>query len=218
MPRPRRDPARVVLVDKADAPATSLVVARVGPARDTPDYAALQVMNAALGGLFTSRINMNLREEKGYTYGAGSDFNYRRGGGPFSINTTVRSDVTGAALTEVFREIERMVKEPLAGDELERARNSQLLSLPTEFETNGGTAGAFAQIYIHGLGNDYFERLPRLLGAVDARQVERVTRKYLAPGAMKIIAVGDRARIEPQLRKLDLGKIEVRSAQAQARR
>lgn len=218
LPRPETAPARVVLVEKPGAPSTALAVAQVGPARNTPDYAALQVMNAALGGLFTSRINLNLREEKGYTYGAGSDFSYRRGGGPFWIRTTVRGDATGAALAEIFREVERMAKEPLAGEELARARNSQLLSLPSEFETNDGSIGAFAQIYVYELGDDYYERLPRELGAVDARAVAAATKRYIVPGNLKVIAVGDRAAIEPQLRKLDLGKIEVRSAQAQARR
>jgi zinc protease len=218
LPGPHTAPARVVLVDKPGAPSTSLAVAQIGPPRSTGDYAALQVMNAAFGGLFTSRINMNLREEKGYTYGAGSGFSYRRGGGPFSIRTTVRGDVTGAALAEIFKEVERMAKEPLAGEELERARNSQLLSLPSEFETNGGTAGAFGQIYVYGLGDDYYDRLPRLLGAVDAGQVAAVTRKYIVPGKMRVIAVGDRARIEPQLSRLKLGRIDARSAQSQARR
>src|SRR6185295_11317985 len=118
LPGPQFAPARVVLVDKPGAPSTAIAVARPGPPRNTPDYAALQVMNAALGGLFTSRINLNLREVHGYTYGAGSDFSFRRGGGPFAISTTVRGDVTGAALTEVLREIGRMVKDPLTADEL----------------------------------------------------------------------------------------------------
>jgi zinc protease len=161
---------------------------------------------------------MNLREEKGYTYGAGSGFSFRRGGGPFMARATVRGDVTGPALAEMLKEIGRIAKEPPAGEELERARNSYLLSLPSEFETNGATASAFAQIFIYGLGDDYFERLPRQLEAVDAREVEAAARKYLAPARLKIVAVGDRARIEAQLRRLDLGKIEARSARAQAQR
>jgi len=218
LPAPRIDPARVVLVDKPGTPSTALIVAQPGPPRSTPDYAALQVMNAALGGLFTSRINLNLREEKGYTYGAGSGFSYRRGGGPFMVRSTVRSDVTGLALAEMFREIERMAKEPPGGEELDKARNSQLLTLPTDFETNGATAGAFAQIYVYGLEQDYYARLPRLLRAVDAAQIARVTRAYMVPAKMKVIAVGDRSRIEAQLRKLELGTVEVRAAQAEAKR
>src|SRR5262249_52065874 len=194
LPAPHPASARIVLVDAPGAPSTALAVARPGPARSTPDYPALQVMNAALGGLFTSRINMNLREQKGYTYGAASGFSFRRGGGPFVIRTTVRADVTGPALSDIFAEVERMKKEPVAGDELEKARSAQLLSLPSEFQSNGGTAGAFAQVYVYGLGNDYYDRLPQLLGAVDARQIEDVTRKYIVPDSMKIVAVGDRAR------------------------
>jgi zinc protease len=216
LPRPHAAPARIVLVDQPGAPSTALSVGHAGPARDTPDYAALQVMNAALGGLFTSRINMNLREEKGYTYGAGSSFSFLRGGGPFTVRTTVRGEVTGAALEEIFKEVGRVAKEPPAGEELERARNSQLLSLPSEFETNGATTAAFGQIYVHDLGDDYFERLPRQLKAVDALQAAAVARKYLAPARLKIVAVGDRAKIEAPLRKLDLGRIEVRSARSQA--
>jgi zinc protease len=218
LPAPRIEAARVVLVDKAGAPSTALLVAQPGPARSTPDYAALQIMNAALGGLFTSRVNLNLREEKGYTYGAASGFSFRRGGGPFMVRSTVRADVSGAALKEMFREVERMAKEPPAGEELEKARNSQLLTLPSDFETNAATAGAFAQIYVYGLESDYYDRLPGLLRAVDARQVERVARAYLVPAKMKVIAVGDRGRVESQLKALGLGPIEVRSAQAEATR
>ena len=207
-----------MLVDKAGAPSTALIVAQPGPARSTPDYAALQVMNAALGGIFTSRINLNLREDKGYTYGAATGFTFRRGGGPFMARTTVRADVTGPALREIFREIERMAKEPPGADELEKARNANLLTLPAEFESNAATASAFAQIHVYGLEQDYYERLPRLLREVDARQIERVTRLYMTPGKMRVIAVGDRARVEPQLKELGLGPVEIRSAQEQASR
>jgi zinc protease len=171
-------------------------------------------MNAAFGELFTSRLSMNLREDKGYTYAVGSGFSYRRGSGPFTIRATVRADATGAALAEILREVGRMVKEPPGGEELERARNSQVQSLPGAFDTNAGVAGAFALLYVHDLGSDYFDRLPLLLGAVDARQVAAAARKYLVPADLRIIAVGDRAVIEPQLRKLDLGTIEVRAMQS----
>ena len=134
---PETTKAKVVVVDKPDAAQTALRVASIGVPRATPDYAALEVMNASLGGLFSSRINMNLREEHGYTYGAGSVFRYRRAAGPFFIFTGVRTDVTGPAVKEIFKEVDRMIATPLTADELGLARDSIVRSLPGQFETSG---------------------------------------------------------------------------------
>ncbi|MBI3264088.1 MAG: insulinase family protein, partial [Acidobacteria bacterium] len=204
--------AGLVLVDKPGAAQTQLRVASIGVARSTPDYPALEVMNASLGGLFSSRINLNLREQHGYTYGAGSVFQYRRSAGPFFVSTGVRTDVTGASVAEVFKEIGRMVAVPLTADELALARDSLVRSLPGLFETNGQVVNSFAGVYVYDLGLDYYSKYPRQIGAVTAGAVQDVAKRHLVPGRMIVVAVGDRAKIAAQLQKLNLGATEIRNA------
>ncbi len=206
--------ARLVLVDKADAPQTALRIAKPGPARDTPDFPQLTVMNAALGGLFTSRINNNLREAKGYTYGASSVFQFHRATGMFVIGTSVRTEVTAPALAEVFKEVKAMRDKPVTREEWSRARDSQVRSLPGEFETSMSTVGSFAELFAFGLGLDYYAKLPARLNAVTPAAMQSAARKYLAPESLVVIVVGDRGKIEDGLRKLDLGKVEYRDTEA----
>jgi zinc protease len=209
---PETTSAKVVLVDKAGAGQTALRLATIGVPRSTPDYPSLEVMNSALGGLFSSRINLNLREEKGYTYGAGSVFRYRRSAGPFLIGAAVRTDATGASVTEMFKEMEGMVSSPPVGDELSLARDSLVRSLPGEFETSGRVVGSYSAVYVFDLGLDYFTKYPQQIGAVTAENVSDVAKRYLVPEKMIVVAVGDRAQIEPQLKALKLGKMEIRDA------
>jgi len=204
--------ARVVIVDKPGAPQTQLRVARIAAARSTPDYPALQVMNMALGGLFSSRINMNLREEHGYTYGAGSVFAYRRTPGPFYVATGVRTDVTGPAVSEIFKEVNRMAETPLTSEELGLAKDSLVQSLPGAFETSSQLVASLANIYVYDLGLDYFSRYPERMSAVTSEMAQEVAKKYLDQGQLVVVAVGDRKTIAPQLLRLNLGRVEMRDA------
>jgi zinc protease len=213
--KPQTTPARVVIVDKPGAAQTALRVTSIGAARDTPDYPALEVMNAALGGLFSSRINNNLREQKGYSYSMFSRFRYDRTPGPFAVAGSVRTDVTGPSVAEIFKEITRMREQPMAPQELAGARDSQVLSLPDQFETNDGIAASLAQLFVFGLPDDYYQQLPARLSAVTAQQAQAVARKYLVPSNMVVVAVGDRAKIAPQLDALKLGKTELRDSDGQ---
>ena len=205
--------ARVVLVDKPGAGQTALRLTTLGAARSTPDYAALQVMNAALGGLFTSRINNLVREEKGYSYGMFSQFRYDRTPGPFVIAGSVRSDATGAAVAAILAEVEAMAAAPLSQQELDNARNAQVLSLPAQFDTNQAIGASLADSFIFGLPLDYYQGLPAQFAQVDAAGVQAVARRYLAPERMKVVAVGPRATVAPQLQQLKLGTIEVRDTE-----
>jgi zinc protease len=207
--------ARLVMVDKPGAPQTALRVTQLAAARKTPDYPAMQVMNAALGGLFSSRINLNLREEKGYSYGVFSGFRYDRTPGPFIIAGSVRTDVTGASIAEIFRELRGMRLKPLPAAELAGARDSQVYSLPGQFETNSAIGASLAETYIFDLPADYWRTLPDQFRRVTAAQVQAAANKYLVPEKMKVIAVGDRARILPQLKPLGLGQPELRDADGQ---
>lgn len=206
-------PARLVLVDKPGAPQTQLRVAGLGAPRSTPEYEALQVMNESLGGLFSSRINLNLREVHGYTYGAGSQFVFRRGTGPFMVATGVRTEVTGASVSEIFKELRGMREKPPAGEELALAKDSLVRSLPAQFETSGRVTGSTSNIYVYDLGLDYYAKLPATLGAVTTEQVKAVADKYLVPEKLSVIAVGDRSKITPELQRLKLGAVEVRNAE-----
>lgn len=203
---------RIIVVHKPDSPQTVLRIGHVGTPRSNPDYVALEVMNTALGGLFSSRINQNLREKHGYTYGASSAFIFRRGAGPFLVGTSVRTDVTADAIREIFREIERMRESEILPEELATAKDSISRSLPGLFETTPEAASSIGQLFVHGLPLDYYHNLPDQIESVSTSRVREVAEKYLRPDEAIIVAVGDRSRIEPQLEKLDFGPIEFRDS------
>jgi zinc protease len=207
---PQTTSARVVIVDRPGSPQTQLRVAGIGLARSSPDFRPAQVMNLALGGLFSSRINMNLREEHGYTYGASSQFSFRRAPGPFQVGSGVRTDVTAPAVAEIFAEIRGMRAGPLPGAELTAARDSLAGSLPGAFETSAGAAGSYASVFVYDLGLDYYTRHAGQVQGVTADQAFEAARRYLVPEDLVVVAVGDRSRIEPGLRALGLGMVEFR--------
>jgi len=210
---PERSDAKVILVDRPDAPQTTLVFFSLGPARSTPEYVPLEVMNADLGGLFSSRINMNLREEHGYTYGAGSFFSYHVAPGPFIVYSDVRTDATAPAVKEVFKELNRMRDAPMSAEELKLAKDSIAQSLPGRFEQGSEAAGTFAEINVYGLPLDYFTLLPEKINAVTAEQTQAAAQKYIQLNQITVLAVGDRAKIEADMKKLNLGKMEIRDTE-----
>ena len=209
---PETTKAKIIIVDRPGAQQTMVRLLQLGVDRSTPDYPALEVMNSELGGLFSSRINLNLREEHGYTYGAASFFVYRRSLGYFGAGGGIRTDVTAPAVMEILKEIHRMIDTPMKPEELSLAKDSQSRSLPGIFETSGGEAGALSEIFVYNLARDYFSRLPDQFNAVTAEAAEAVAKKYLHPDQLILVCVGDRAKIEPELLKLDLGAVEIRDA------
>jgi zinc protease len=209
---PQTTSARVVLVDKPGAPQTQLRVASIGVPRSTPDYEPILVMNEALGGLFSSRINLNLREVHGYTYGARSQFVFRRSPGPFLVGTGVRTNVTGPSVSEIMKELNRIRDSELTAEELALAKDSLVRSLPADFETSGHAAGTMSNIYIYDLGLDYYTKIGDRLSAVTGEQIKAVSQKYIQPDKVIVIAVGDRRQIASELSKLKLGALEMRNA------
>ena len=137
---------------------TQVRVASIGVARATPDFEALEVVNTILGGLFTSRINLNLREDKGYTYGAFSAFAFRREPGPFFVGAGVRTDATAPAVTEIYNEIRKMKDVQVSADELSLGKDSLVRSLPGRFETSAQAASSFAELFVYQLGLDYYSK------------------------------------------------------------
>jgi zinc protease len=210
---PQPTTAKIVVVDKPGSAQTEVRVAGIGASRSSPDFRPMQVMNMALGGLFSSRINMNLREEHGYTYGASSWFVFRRRAGPFQIASAVRTDVTGPALAEIFKEVMEMAATPVSEEELRTAKASMVNSLPGSFETTQDAVSNFSNVFIYELGLDYYTKYADQVNAVTAEQALAMARKYLVPARLIVVAVGDRARIERQLRALKLGALEVRDAE-----
>jgi zinc protease len=167
VPEIKADPARsIYLVDKPGSAQTRLVAVTLGAPRSTPDYAALEVANNALGGLFSSRINMNLREKNGYTYGAFSYFNYRRGTGPFYIATSVRTDTTADALREMFKEVEGMQTSPLTPAELSLSKDAAARSLAGRFETMPDTVETTSELFTYGLPLDFYSKLPAKVDSI----------------------------------------------------
>jgi zinc protease len=165
----------------------------------------------ALGGSFSSRINMNLREKNGYTYGAGSQFVFRKAAGPFQVFSGVRTDVTAPAVTEVLREVRGIQEGTMPAAELQRVKDALTYSLPGAFETSADAAGSLANIYIYDLGLDYYTQYAESVNRVTADQALAVARKYLQPDRLIVIAVGDQKAIEPGLRELGL-PVEIRDA------
>ena len=209
---PEATKAKIVIVDRPGAQQTMVRLEQMGVDRANPDYPAIEVMNSELGGLFSSRINLNLREEHGYTYGASSVFVYRRSAGYFLTGGGIRTDATAPAVTEMLKELRRMIDTPMTAAELSLAKDSQSRSLPGMFEASSGAAGVLSEIFMYNLASDYFQKLPDRLNAVSAEDAKAVAKKYLHPEQMILICVGDRAKIEPELLKLDLGAIEFRDA------
>ncbi|MEK7331512.1 MAG: pitrilysin family protein, partial [Candidatus Eisenbacteria bacterium] len=200
-PSPPTAPAaeRVLIADKPGTPQTTLLVAQVGVKRSDPDFEQLNVMNQVLGGLFSSRVNMNLREAHGYTYGAFSNQQENRDPAPYTIGAGVRTDVTRASVKEIMKEVDGMLSAPITADELRLAKESIARTLPAYFQSTASTAATFGQLYLLDLPPDYYQGLPARLESITADQVAEVTKKHLRPGDMKVIAVGDRAKIEGQL-------------------
>src|SRR5437588_7799088 len=207
---PETTDAKLILVDRPGAPQTTLVCFSMGLARSTPDYAAVEVMNTDLGGLFSSRINMNLREAHGYTYGAGSFFNYHRAPGPFIVFSDVRTDVTAPATSEVFNELKRLRDTQTTPGELILSKDSLARTLPGRSARVPNAAPPFAELFTYDLPLDYFSTLPERINAVTVEQAQAVAMKYILPDKMIVLAVGDRAKIEEDMKKLNLGKVEIR--------
>jgi zinc protease len=201
---------KVIVVDKPGSPQTTLIAFGLGVPRNTPEYAAVTEMNSILGGLFSSRINMNLREKNGFTYGAFSGFAFYREGGPFFTGAQVRTDVTGPAARELFSELNRIHTDPATPEELKLAKDNALRSLPGSFETVGNESALMAELFVYGLPNDYFQKLPASFQAVTPEAVAKAAQDTIHPQNLVVVAVGDRAKIQSDLEKLDLGPIELR--------
>jgi zinc protease len=199
------------IVDKPEAPQSELRTGHVGLPRKHPDFFPTLVMNAVLGGLFGSRINLNLREAHGYTYGASSFYDWRRGPGPFVVSTAVQSEVTAPALREILFEIDRIRGDRISEDELLLARDYLEGVFPIRYETTAAIASALATLVIYDLPADYFESYRKNVRAVSAEAVLQAARSHLHPDELQTIVVGDARLIRGAVSDLSLGDLHVHS-------
>ncbi len=209
-PAPAPQPTHVVIVDKPGAPQSALIAFGIGVPASSPDVETLAVMNYTLGGSFASRINMNLREVHGYTYGANSTFAQYRDGGLFRAGGLVRTDVTAPAAKELMAEINKFATQPSTAEELAAAKEATVSSLPGRFETTASIVQAIDGIFLYDRPLDYYAKLPMKYEAVTQADIARVVNEYLHPDQLVIVTAGDRAKIEPGLKDAGLGPVEVR--------
>jgi zinc protease len=200
-------PRAVHLIAKQDAPQSELRIAHVGVPRVHPDYFRIVVMNALLGGLFSSRINLNLRERNAFTYGARSEFDWRRGAGPFVISTAVASDVTAAAAREALAEVDRMRTELVDADELTLATSYLDGVFPIRYETTSAIAQALANLGIYGLDEAYFDTYRSNVSSVTAQDVLDASQRHIVPERLRLIVVGDPAVVRAPLEALGVGPV-----------
>ncbi|MCY3929708.1 MAG: pitrilysin family protein [Acidobacteria bacterium] len=200
--QPERPTRQIVIVDRPGAAQTELRIGHVGVPRSHPDRVPIQVANSILGGKFMSRLNLNLRERHGYTYGVSSRFSSRRGPGPFVVGTAVANEVAGAACREIVAELERLCSEPPSAAELDDARNYLVGVFPYTMQTIQNLSSRLKALATFDLDHDEYERWPERIRATTREQVREVCRRHLFPDRLTITAVGPASELEPQLEDL----------------
>ncbi len=211
---PKSGATTIYLIDKPGAAQSSFRIGAVGVPRSTKDYFALTVMNTILGGSFTSRLNQNLRENRGYTYGAGSRFDMRRSAGPFLASAEIVTAKSDSALIEFMKELNG-IRQAVPASELSRAKRYLQLQLPGNFETTQQIAAALVPVAQYGLPLDFFNNYVQNIEGVTQTDVARVAQQYINPGSLAVVIVGDRKTIEQGLRSVNIGPISIRDMTGQ---
>ena len=207
---PSKKSGRIVLVDVPGAAQSQVFVAEEGAPFGSADRVPLGVMNLILGGMFSSRINLDLREAKAYTYGAYSRFGLRHGAGAFAAGGAIHAEHTAEAAIALLAQIDRMRAEPVTPEELADAKENAKLALPARFESVDDLTGALQELAIHNLPLDDLATRTAKIDAVTVADVQRVAKKWLRPGELRIVVAGDQSKVEADLMKL--GTVEVRDA------
>jgi predicted Zn-dependent peptidase len=214
-PRPRPDlkkkeePGTVFLVDKPGAVQSVINVGRRWLDRRDPSYFATLVGNHLLGEDFLSRLNQNLREQHGYTYGAGSAFTFHRSKSVWRVATSVRTDATAPALREILKELDALPSsKPITVEEISKSKSAEARTFPESFESPSGISGELAEVAEFGLPADYLERFLANLEKTSPADIHRSMIELVAPTERFILVVGDRKSVEPQLRKAGMDRIK----------
>jgi len=205
---PELQPAKIYLVDKPGAAQSVFNIGLPGPPRNTPDYFALQVLNTILGGQFQSRLNANIREQKGYSYGVNSNFGYGKGPGAFRAGGSIFSGKTDAALVEFMKELKGIAGEkPITDDEIKTAKESLIQGLPQRFASVSAISNAITSLVVQGLPDDYYQTFAKNVSAVTKEDLLRVAKRYIDLEHLAIVIVGDRASVEGPLKALGIAPI-----------
>jgi predicted Zn-dependent peptidase len=203
-------PATIYLVDKPGSAQSVVNIGLPGPPRKTPDYFALQVLNHILGGQFQSRLNANIREQKGYSYGVDSAFAYGKGPGAFRAGGSVFSAKTDAALIEFMKELKGIVGErPITDDELQTAKDSLIQALPQRFAAVSAIGQSITTLIVQGLSDDYFQSYQKNISAVTKDDLLRVAKQYIDLPHLAIVIVGDRAALEGPLKATGIAPVTI---------
>ena len=207
-PSVKAEPGAIYFVDKPGAVQSVMSVGRHWGDRSDPTYFATMIGNRIFGGDFLSRINNNLREVHGFTYGAGSAFTFRRSGSVWSVGTQVRTDATAEALREVINELNGLAgNKPFTAEEVSTALNAELKSYPETFESPGSIAGTLEEMARFHLPLDYLDTYVSLLESTGPEAIAKVMARVVEPEARVILIVGDRKAVEPKLKELGFKKI-----------
>jgi zinc protease len=207
---PERRPATIYLVDKPGAAQSVVNIGIPGPSRNTPDYFALQVLNTILGGQFQSRLNANIREQKGYSYGVNSGFAYGKGPGAFRAGGSIFSDKTDAALIEFMRELKGIVGErPITDEELKTAKERLIQSLPQRFSSVSAIGASINNIMVEGLPENYYQNYANAVSAVTKEDLTRVANLYIDLNHLAIVIVGDRSAVEGKLKATNIAPVTI---------
>jgi predicted Zn-dependent peptidase len=205
---PELQPAKIYLVDKPGAAQSVFNIGLPGPPRNTPDYFALQVLNTILGGQFQSRLNANIREQKGYSYGVNSGFNYGKGPGAFRAGGSIFSGKTDAALVEFMNELKGIVGDkPITDEELKTAKESLIQGLPQRFASVNAISTAITTLGVQGLPDDYYQTYAKNVSAVTKEDLLRVAKQYIDLTHLAIVIVGDRSQVEASLKATGIAPI-----------
>lgn len=205
---------KIVLLDKPNAPQSVVIVGNPGIKRSDPDYVACDVLNNALGGTYGSRLNMNLRQAKGYTYGVHSQFSARRGVGPFLASAMVKTDVTDKSIVEFVKELRDIVgSRPLSNDELKSSKDNIIKGYPQDFETFNALAGQLNSIFLYDLPPDEWTTYVGKVNSVTADVATGMAKKHIHPNNLLIVVIGDKEKVEPTLKSLKMGEVTVMKAE-----
>ena len=200
---------QVVIVDRPGAVQSEIRIGHIGVPRLVEDYFPIVVMNTILGGSFSSRLNLNLREAHGYTYGVHSGFGMRRAPGPFLIATATETEVTAAAVSEIFGEVQRFRDGGASQQEVQDASGYLAGVFPLRLQTTAGLAAHLAELEIYGLPDDYFDRYRDRVLAVSAEQVQAAAQRRIEPEHLCVVIAGDAARLRDPFEALSLGEVQV---------
>jgi len=211
-PEPRVRERRIVIVDRPDAVQSEIRIGHIGQPRSTPDYFPLLVFNTILGGAFTSRLNLNLRERHGFTYGVRSGFAFRRDAGPWTISTAVGTEVTADAVREAVAEVEGLLSDGPTDEEVEASRDYMAGVFPLQLETTGQIASRIAELIIYDLPEDYHATYRDRIRAVTRDQALEAARRCIRPDEITVVVGGDAKVVRGPLENLGLGPVEVEEA------